>query len=125
MRAINNRPGKQKELLIIKRYQELIIYVYNLLKKYPSSEKHTLASETKKCLFEGLELLLYAKKAYRKSIKIKYLNGVDVKLNCLKVYIRIAKNNKYINSRNYQAWSYKITTISNMLGGWINQCLER
>ena len=32
--------------------------------------------------------------------------------------------NKYINTRNYRAWSYK-AAISNMLGGWINECLTK
>ncbi|MDD4298368.1 MAG: diversity-generating retroelement protein Avd [Bacilli bacterium] len=116
---------KEKELLIISKFQQLIIYVYSLLRKYPSSEKHTLASETKKCLFDAFESLLYAKKAYGKNVKIKHLNDVDVKLSSLTIYIRIALKNNYINARNYKAWSYKITDISNMLGSWVNECLAR
>ncbi|MFA5459632.1 MAG: four helix bundle protein [Bacilli bacterium] len=116
---------KEDEMLIIRQYQELILYVYNLLKKYPNSDKYALGSETKKCLIEAFELLLYAKKQYSKNTRLKYLNEVDIKLTCLKIYIRIAKKNNYINQRNYRAWSYKVTSISNMLGSWINSCLVR
>jgi hypothetical protein len=116
---------KEEEMTIIRKYQEMMLYVYNLLKKYPNSEKFTLASETKKCLFEAFELLLWAKKQYSKNMRVKYLNEVDIKLSCLRIYIRIAIKNEYINARNYRAWSYKITNISNMLGGWINECLTR
>jgi len=68
-------------------------------------------------LFDGFELLLHAKKAYSKNLKIKYLNDVDVKLSCMMIYIRVARKNDYINAINYRAWSYKITNISNMLIG--------
>lgn len=116
---------KEEEMIIIKKYQEMMLYVYNLLKKYPNSEKFALASETKKCLFEAFELLLWAKKQYSKNTRLKYLSEVDIKLSCLKIYVRLAVKNEYINARNYRAWSYKITNISNMLGGWINECLTR
>jgi hypothetical protein len=112
-------------MIIIKKYQEMMLYVYNLLKKYPNSEKFALASETKKCLFEAFELLLWAKKQYSKNTRLKYLSEVDIKLSCLKIYVRLAVKNEYINARNYRAWSYKITNISNMLGGWINECLTK
>jgi hypothetical protein len=116
---------KEEEMIIIKKYQEMMLYVYNLLKKYPNSEKFALASETKKCLFEAFELLLWAKKQYSKNTRLKYLSEVDIKLSCLKIYVRLAVKNEYINARNYRAWSYKITNISNMLGGWINECLTK
>ncbi len=120
-----NLKSKEIEMVIIKKYQDLILYVYSILKKYPNADKYALGSETKRCLIEGFELLLYAEKSFAKNTKIKYLNDADVKLSCLKIYVRIAKKNKYINARNYRAWSYKITNINNMLGGWINECLAR
>ncbi len=125
MEEVRNVKSKEEEMIIIRKYQEMMLYVYSLLKKYPNCEKFALVTETKKCMFEAFELLLWAKKQYSKNTKIKYLNEVDIKLSCLKVYVRIAVKNKYINARNYRAWSYKITNINNMLGGWINECLKR
>jgi len=116
---------KTGELLIIKKYQELILYVYGLLGKFPQQEKMVLGAEIKNCLFKGFTLLLKAKKAYSKREKLNYLGEVDVNLSCLKVYVRIAYKKKYIKQRNYRAWSYKITNIGNMLGGWINACHKR
>lgn len=114
---------KEEEMIIIKKYQDMILYVYHLLKKYPSAERYALVSETKKYLFDGLELLFYAKKAYGKQNKMNYLNEFDVKLNSIQLFVRIARKQKYINPRNYRAWSYKITLIRNMMGGWVSECL--
>lgn len=125
MEDIKASKPKEHEMLIIRKYQEMMLYVYNLLKKYPNAEKFSLVSETKKSMFEAFELLLWANKQYSKTARLKYLNEVDIKLSCLRVYVRIAVKNEYINSRNYRAWSYKITNICNMLGGWINECLTK
>ena len=73
--------SKDEEMIIIKKYQEMMLYVYNLVKKYPNSEKFTLVSETKKCMFEAFELLLWAKKQYSKNTKVKYLNCTFVNDN--------------------------------------------
>ncbi len=125
MDSIKELKPKDKEMIIIKKYQDMMMYVYSILKKYPNTEKFTLASETKRCMFEAFEMLLWAKKQYSKNTRLKYLSEVDIKLSTLKVYVRIARKQEYINPRNYRAWSYKITNISNMLGGWINECLTR
>jgi hypothetical protein len=83
-----------EEMVIIRTYQQMIMYVYSLLKKYPKAEKFALVNETKKCLFEAFELLLYAKKQFSKNTRVKYLNEVDIKLSCLKIYVRIARKNE-------------------------------
>ena len=53
------------------------------------------------------------------------LKLLDVDLKVLKVLVRVSYKNKYINIKNYTAWSKKITNIGNLLGGWINSCLKQ
>ena len=40
----------------------------------------------------------------------------------LKVLVRLSYKRKYINSRNYGAWSRYLANISNLMGGMIKQC---
>lgn len=112
----------KSELEIIKRFQDLILYVYTLLKKYPENEILNLSSDTKKVLIDSLENLIYAKKTYQKTEKLKYLIGAEVNLNVLSILVRIAVKNKYINKRNYTSWSFKISEMNNMLGKWMRSC---
>lgn len=107
--------NKEEELLIIKRYQELILYVYQLMKKFPNTEIFSLTSDIKRNLFLGMENLVFAKRVEKDEKKFYYLIKVETHLNIMKIFVRIAKKNKYINSRNYTAWSYKIAEIDNML----------
>lgn len=116
---------KEEEMIIIKQFQDLMMYVYALLAKFNQNEELVLGREIKQCLFRGYELLLLAKKAYSKRDKLKYLNDFDVKLNCLKMYVRLARKQKFISRRNYRAWSFKITNVSNLLGAWVKVCLAR
>ena len=110
------------DLDIIKKYLDLIYYTNNLCIKYPKSEKYALATDTKRSLHEGLRCLLYAKKEFYPKNKLNHLNHLDVELNLLKVFIRLAYKYKYISLKNYETWSVLITDICNMLGGWIKSC---
>lgn len=112
----------KSDLEIIKKYQDLIIYVYNLLKKYPSIEQFNLVNDTKSTLLSGLKSLVYVKNTYGKTDKLKHLMDAHAKLSILMILVRIAIKSKYITKQNYTAWSYKIAEINDMLQKWIRSC---
>ena len=68
--------------------------------------------------------IILANKEFNKIKRIIILNEIDVELKMLKVMIRVSYRKKYINSKNYSAWSKKIYNIGNLLGGWIKSCLK-
>jgi len=76
-------------------------------------------------LFLGMENLVFAKRVEKDEKKFYYLIKVETHLNIMKIFVRIAKKNKYINSRNYTAWSYKIAEIDNMLSKWRKACQKQ
>lgn len=114
-----------QELIIYKQYLELIYYTEMITEKYPKVEKLALVTTIKNNTYEGMKKIILAYKYYNKQDKLKSLNELDVDLKMLKVLIRISKKRKYINSKNYEAWSKKINNIGNMLGGWIVSCLKQ
>lgn len=112
-----------ESLLIYNRYLDLIYYVHNILNKYPKTEKHSLVSEIKKTVYNGMEYIIMAQKEFNRKDRMKELNKLDVNLKMLKVLVRLSHKKKYINNKNYAAWSRKITDISNLMGGWMKSCL--
>lgn len=112
-------------LMIYKQYIEMIYYVENITKKYPKSEKLSLVTMIKNNTYSGMKKIIMAQKEYNKGKRIGILNEFDSDLKMLKVLIRVSYKNKYINSKNYSAWSKKIANIANLLGGWINSCLKQ
>lgn len=114
-----------EELMIYKQYLELIYYTEMITEKYPKIEKYSLVSTIKNNTYSGMKIIINAQKEYEIRKRIKYLNELDIILKMLKVLIRISYKRKYISSKNYAAWSKKITNIGNLLGGWINSCLKQ
>lgn len=111
-------------LMIYKQYLELIYYTENITIKYPKSEKLSLVSSIKNNTYTGMKKIITAQKEHNKNNRLIILNDLDTDLKMLKVLIRISYKNKYINSKNYYAWSKKLFNISNLLGGWIKSCVR-
>lgn len=101
------------DLVLYKRYVDLMYYVYNLSVKYPKSEKTGIVSDIKYNLSLGINNIIY----FHKSNKILYLDYLDNNLKVLLVLIRISYKMKYISNKNYLAFSKKITIIDNLRRG--------
>ena len=108
-----------EDLIIYKQYLELIYYMEKILMKYPKCERFALVTNIKNNTYAGMKYIILAYKAFKRDEKFNYLNKLDVNLKMLKVFIRISYKQKYINVKNYAAWSRKIANIGNLLGGWM------
>ena len=106
-------------------YLDYICYIEMITEKYPNTTKAGLVAEIKKNLYEGIKDILLAYKAFEKKDKLFYLNDLDIVLKMLKMFARVSYKKKYINIKNYEAWSRKINKIGTSLGGWINSCLKQ
>ena len=109
---------------IYQRYLEFISYIEMITEKYPNVTKYGIVSVVKRQLYEGIENILYAYKAFEKQEKLMYLNRLDINLKMLKVLARVSYKKKYITIKNYEAWSRKINAVGVSLGGWINSCVK-
>lgn len=113
-----------EDMDIYTKYNDLYYYTYLITEKYPKYEKNSLVSDIKHIVYLGFCDIVYAQKNFNKTERLKYLNKLDTELKVLKMLIRISYKRKYININNYEAWSRKITNISNLMGAWIKACLK-
>ncbi len=111
-----------EDLSIYKQYIELIYYTEMILEKYPKCERLSLVTNIKNNTYEGMKYVISAFKSYSKGEKMDNLNRLDTNFKMLKVLIRVSFKRKYINSKNYGAWSKKISNLCNLLGGWMKSC---
>ena len=114
----------ESELIIYQKYADLIEYGYNLLKKYPKSEKYGLTSEIRKSMFETLRLILYANKICNKNTKLQTINKIDAEVTSQKFFVRFSYKNKYISHNKYFEWSKRLDEIGKIIVGWIKSCLK-
>ncbi len=104
-----------EELKILQKCYDMIQYGYICLRQYPKAEKHTLAAETKQSMLELLRLIIRANKRYYKKTTIQDL---DVELDTLRHYIRLAKDLRFLPFRQYENWVAMLNEIGRMIGGW-------
>lgn len=117
---------KQKQLIIYQKQVDLIEYTYNLLRKFPKSEKYALAADIKSSMFNALKLILRANKVYNNSqVRVYLLNELDAEVQIQKVMVRIAHGQRYISNKNYLEWSRRLDEIGRILGGWIKQTIGK
>jgi len=105
-----------EELKILQKTYDMIEYGYICLRQYPKSERHTLAAETKKAMFNLLESIVMANKKYYKKNAIQ---TADVNLQVLRYYIRLAKDLQFLPIKKYENWAKMTTEIGKMIGGWL------
>lgn len=114
-----------EDIRIYHIYIDFISYIEMITEKYPKTSKMGFVNSIKTTLYNGMKDILYAYKSFEKNDKLSYLNDLDITLKMLKVYARISYKKKYINIKNYEAWSRKINNICTSLGAWINICLKQ
>lgn len=106
-----------EDLVLYKRYVDLMYYGYNLMVKYPKCERYGIVADIKNNLNKGLEDIIN----FYKYKKIIYLEELDNIIKILLVLIRISYKMKYISNKNYTAFSKKLNLINKLrLGLYAN-----
>lgn len=107
-----------EELKIYQKVYDMIAYGNNCLLQFPRSERYALATEIKNSMYTLLRLVVAANKKYYKKTT---LQEMDVELETLKTFIRVAADPKfkYLGLKQYENWSKMLSEIGRMLGGWM------
>lgn len=96
--------------------------LYKLFHEYgsvvPKRERFTILERSERCILDVLEGILQAS-GEQKQEKISTLERCSIKLNLLRVFIRLMKDIKAIDVKKYSALEIIVDEIGRMLGGWI------
>lgn len=104
-----------EELKILQKTYDMIQYGYICLRQFPKTEKHTFVAEIKHCMLSMLKLMIQANRRYYKKTTIQDL---DVELDTLRYYARLAKDLGFLPFKKYENWSMMLNEIGRMIGGW-------
>lgn len=105
------------EIPIITKTYEFYKLFYGYLLLFPQRDKYTLGSKCETYIIAILELLLEAGAAV-KTEKLTILRRTSVKLDALKIFIRVAKDLKCIDNKKYLLLQTHLQQIGQQLGGW-------
>ena len=111
----------QNDAPIIQKVYDFYKLSYETIRLFPREEKFALGQQIKSIILQILELLIEA--GYLpKSEKIKSLEQASIKLDLLKILIRLSHDTKLINQKKYIHQEEQLQEIGRMLGGWIRSC---
>lgn len=107
-----------KDFKILQKTYDMILYGNICLKQFPKYEKHVMAADIRNSMYRLLELIVRANKKYYKKTT---LQDIDIELEVLRTYIRLAADPqlRYLPIRKYENWSKMLNEIGRMLGGWM------
>ena len=109
---------KQEKLILIPKTEKYIDYMLQVIFKLPRTEKFSIGTEYKKSMYEMTENILIISKVNDKKI-MAYLNKIDAELSLQRIYLRIMKNNKWIDEKKFKVAMEQIYEIGKILGGLI------
>lgn len=107
---------KKEDLKILQKCYDMIEYGYTALRQFPKSERHTLAAEIKRCLYDLLSLIIRANKRYYKKTT---LQDIDIEIDNLRYLLRLAQGLGFLPFNKFEIWAKKLNEIGKMHGGWM------
>lgn len=107
-----------EDLQVLQKICDMIVYGNKVLGQFPNYEKHVLAADIRESMYNLLKLTIRANKKYYKK---NTLQDIDVELDTLRAFIRVAvdKELRYLSVQSYGHWSKLLDEIGRMLGGWM------
>ena len=112
------------DIPILKKSYDLYKEFYRLRLTVPKQDRYALWQKCENTLINILEGLLLASQQSKQE-KLPTLEKTSVKLNFLKVCIRLMKDVKAITPKTYILIEANLDEIGKMLGGWIKSTKER
>jgi hypothetical protein len=105
-----------EKLIIFQKTFDCYKYLYVALRQFPKSERHVLAADIKNVMNEFLQILITANKSQN---KIKFIHEADVKLDMLRIHVRLGKELQFLKIKQYEILSNQLSEIGRLLGGWL------
>lgn len=110
-----------KDLTILEKQYELILWMFPLVNSFPQKQRFVLGQQLQNNLIKILENTIQANQERNKLLILKQ---ISVDLDKFRYLFRLAKDLKFMSIRQYQFGAGKINEIGKMLGGWMKVSAE-
>ncbi|MFA4872083.1 MAG: diversity-generating retroelement protein Avd [Patescibacteria group bacterium] len=103
---------------LFKKAYEFYKKLYEFRKIAPKQDKYAIFEKSENITLEILEGILIANQS-PKPERITALKLVSVKLNMLRIFVRLMKDTRALDLKKYITLEEMINEIGKMLGGWL------
>ncbi len=112
------------DIPIFKITYELYKDFYLHRRHIAKQDKYTIWQRAETLVLELVEGILWASQLSKKE-KGQVLDRVSIKLNLLRVFLRLMKDLKILDTKKYISFEKPVDEIGRMLGGWIKSSKEQ
>lgn len=106
------------DIPIFKKSYDLYKLFYGYRLSVPKQDRYTIWQRSENIMLDAIESILLASQTYKME-KLPILNRASMKLNFLRIFLRLMKETKAIDQKKYITLEELIDEIGRMLGGWI------
>jgi len=112
------------DIPIFKKTYDLYKSFYGFRETVSKQDRYTLWQRCENLILDILENILWASQL-PKSEKIPILEKTSLRLNFLRVFIRLSKKIKMLDNKKYILLQESVDEIGRMLGGWLRSIRQR
>lgn len=106
------------DIPIFKKSYDLYKTFYSYRKTVNKQDRHTIWQKSENIILGIIEDILLASQQF-KTQKLPILENLSLKINFIKVFLRLSKDLKIIDNNKYIILQEDIDEIGKMTGGWI------
>jgi len=106
------------DIPIFKKSYELYKAIYSYRLTIPKQDRYAIWQRCESISLDIIEILFISSQVPKKE-KNPILREADIKVNFLKVLLRLSKEIKALDTKKYITLEQMIDEIGRMLGGWI------
>lgn len=99
--------------ILQKKICAMVEDVYPILQNFPKTERHDMAAEIKRIMFDMVKLTVDADNHHRKTA----LEKLDIANKDLKKFVRLSFRLRFMAPRQYKRWSGLLNEIGKIIGG--------
>ena len=109
---------KENKLQLIPKTEKYIQYMIELIIKIPRTEKYSIGTEYKTSMYQIMEEVIYVSKVPMEE-RYTHVIKIDVLVQLQRIYLRLMKNNKWIDERKFKIAIEQLGEIGKINGGLI------
>lgn len=111
------------DIPIFKKNYELYKTAYGYRKHISRQDRFTIWQKSEELILEIIECILAASQTNKRE-KLMILEKASLKLNFLRIFLRLMREVKIIDIKKYTILERFVDEIGRMLGGWIKSTRE-
>lgn len=102
---------------ILQKIETLNLSLLPVLKKYPKTERYTLAEKTENFFLQGTESIYWG--SYEKKERAHHLSKARIQFQMTGYLLRIGRRMGFTSEGQYEKLSVDLVEIGKMVSGWI------